>query len=141
MSETLTGGCLCEAVRYRCEAAPKLTVHCYCTDCRKLSGTGHSTHTVFDEDAYVLTGEVTEYVKTADSGRSINRRFCPVCGSPVFHTRTGMEGLVVVRTSTLDTPEAVKPTRAIYVSRAVSWDPVDTSLQCSEEMTPQAPQG
>ncbi|MCX2722209.1 GFA family protein [Roseibium salinum] len=138
MSERLTGGCLCEAVRYVCEAPPKITVHCYCTDCRKIGGTGHATHSVFDEDVFLLTGRVSEFEKTADSGRKINRRFCPVCGSALFHTRTGMEGLVVVRTSSLDDPDSVTPEWAIYVSRAVSWDHVDTDLQCFEEMTPQA---
>ncbi|MDN3719774.1 hypothetical protein QW131_12845 [Roseibium salinum] len=48
----------------------------------------------------------------------------------MFHTRTGMEGLVVVRTSSLDDPDSVTPEWAIYVSRAVSWDHVDTDLQC-----------
>ncbi|MDN3719775.1 GFA family protein [Roseibium salinum] len=69
MSERLTGGCLCEAVRYVCEAPPKITVHCYCTDCRKIGGTGHATHSVFDEDVFLLTGRVSEFEKTADSGR------------------------------------------------------------------------
>ncbi|MBN9671173.1 GFA family protein [Roseibium aggregatum] len=135
MSTRLTGGCLCEAVRYVCDAPPTITAQCYCKDCRKIGGTGHATHTVFDEDAFSLTGKLTEYVKTADSGRSINRRFCPVCGSAVFHTRDGMEGLVVVRASSLDDPESVRPVRNIYVSRAVSWDPVDRSIECFEEMT------
>lgn len=137
MTRKLTGGCLCGAVRYICDAPPKLTVKCYCADCRRLGGTGHSTHTVFADDAFLLSGAVTEYQKTADSGRRINRRFCPVCGSPVYHTRDGMEGLVVVRASSLDDPESVRPERAIYTSRAVSWDPVDRDLMCFEEMTPQ----
>lgn len=135
MSTRLTGGCLCEAVRYVCDAPPKITVQCYCKDCRKIGGTGHATHTVFDEVAFSLTGKVTEYVKTADSGRAINRRFCPLCGSAIYHTRDGMEGLVVVRASSLDDPESVRPVRNIYVSRAVSWDPVDRSIECFEEMT------
>ena len=135
MTQKLTGGCLCEAVRYVCDAPPKITVQCYCRDCRKLGGTGHATHTVFPEDAFSLTGAVSEYVKTADSGRTINRRFCPVCGSAIFHTRDGMEGLVVVRASSLDDPESVRPERALYVSRAPSWDHVDRSLECFEEMT------
>lgn len=135
MSDRLTGGCLCGAVRYNCEAAPKTTVHCYCDDCRRIGGTGHATHTVFPAEGFSLIGDVTEYVKTADSGRSINRRFCPVCGSAIFHTRDGMDGLVVIRTSSLDDPEAVQPERAIYVSRAISWDQVDWNLECHDEMT------
>jgi hypothetical protein len=134
VTPTITGGCLCEAVRYVCEAAPIRTVHCYCADCRKLGGTGHATHTIFPEASFSLTGRVSEYVKSADSGNSINRRFCPVCGSAVFHTRDGMEGLVVVRASSLDDPETVTPERAIYVSSAVSWDPVNPELPYDEKM-------
>lgn len=136
MSDKLTGGCLCEAVRYVCETPPRMTVQCYCRDCRKIGGTGHATHSVFVEKAFSLTGEVAEYAKTADSGRTITRRFCPICGSAIFHTREGVEGIVVVRTSSLDDPERVTPQRAIYVSRAVSWDHVDQDLECFDEMVP-----
>ncbi|KZM49250.1 GFA family protein [Labrenzia sp. OB1] len=138
MSRKLTGGCLCEAVRYVCAAPPTVTVKCYCRDCRRIGGTGHATHSVFAQEAFSLTGTVTEFEKTADSGRTINRRFCPICGSALYHTRDGMEGLVVVRASSLDDPESVIPERAIYVSRALSWDPADQELICFEEMTPQA---
>jgi hypothetical protein len=67
----LTGGCLCGAVRYVCEAPPKLTVKCYCADCRRLGGTGHATHTVFAEGAFSLAGKVSEYETSADSGRTM----------------------------------------------------------------------
>lgn len=137
MSEHLTGGCLCEAVRYVCDGPALNTVHCYCRDCRKLGGTGHATHAIFKEKVFSVTGALADYVKTADSGRTINRRFCPVCGSAIYHTRDGMEGLVVVRASSLDDPEAVTPSKAIYAAQAPSWDPVDTRLECFEEMPPQ----
>ena len=131
------GGCLCGKVRYRSEAGPLTTVHCYCTDCRRIGGTGHATHTVVPEDAFHLVGKVSEYQRTADSGNQINRRFCPQCGSAIFHTRDGMEGKVVIRTSSLDDPEIAKPDRAIYVSSAISWDHVDPDLPSFEKMTGQ----
>ncbi len=129
------GGCLCGAVRYRSDAAPVATVQCYCTDCRRIGGTGHATHTVIPESAFHLSGEVTSYEKKADSGNLINRRFCPVCGSAIYHTRDGMEGMVVVRTSSLDDPELAPPDRAIYMDSALSWDPVDPDLPSSPKMT------
>ncbi len=131
------GGCLCGRVRYRSEVMPLTTVHCYCTDCRRIGGTGHATHTVVLEDGFHLVGEVSEYQRTADSGNQINRRFCPQCGSAIFHTRDGMEGKVVIRTSSLDDPEIARPDRAIYVSSAISWDHVDPDLPSSGKMTGQ----
>lgn len=129
------GGCLCGNVRYRSDAKPLATVHCYCSDCRRIGGTGHATHTVIPEDAFHLTGKTSEYTRKADSGNLINRRFCPKCASAIFHTREGLEGMVVVRTSSLDNPELAQPDRAIYVDSAVSWDHVDPSLPASPKMT------
>lgn len=130
-----TGGCLCGNVRYRCDVEPLATVHCYCSDCRRIGGTGHATHTVIPETAFSITGVVTEYVRKADSGNIINRRFCPQCGSAVYHTRQGLAGKIVVRTSSLDDPELAHPDRAIYVDSAVSWDYVDPGLPASPKMT------
>jgi len=114
---------------------PLVTVHCCCADCRKLGGTGHATHSVIPEEAFDYTGDVSEYDKVADSGNRINRRFCPHCGSAIFHTRDGMEGLIVLRTSSMDTPELATPERVIYTSSAVSWDYIDPKLPAFEKMS------
>ena len=129
------GGCLCGDVRYKSRCAPITTVQCYCSDCRRIGGTGHATHTVIPESDFHLTGEVSEYVKKADSGNLINRRFCRNCGSAIFHTREGLEGMVVVRTSSLDDPEQAPPDRVIYADSALSWDPVNLDLPASPKMT------
>lgn len=131
------GGCLCGKVRYRSESDPLATVHCYCSDCRRIGGTGHATHTVVPEDAFHLTGRLSEYERTADSGNQINRRFCTHCGSAIFHTREGLEGKVVIRTSSLDDPEIARPDRSIYVGSAISWDHIDSDLPSFKKMTGQ----
>ncbi|MEP3279548.1 MAG: GFA family protein [Stappiaceae bacterium] len=135
MKVAFQGGCLCGNVRYNSRANPITTVHCYCTDCRRLGGTGHATHTVIPEEAFDLIGDVSEYQCAADSGNLINRRFCPTCGSAIFHTREGLEGKIVVRTSSMDDPEIAKPDRIIYASSAVSWDHLDPALPTAQKMT------
>ena len=37
MAQTLTGGCLCGAVRYKISADPIFSGKCYCEDCRKTA--------------------------------------------------------------------------------------------------------
>lgn len=131
----LEGGCLCGSVRYQSLADPLATVQCYCSDCRRIGGTCHATHTVVPEETFYLSGEVAAYSRTADSGNVITRRFCPLCGSAIFHTREGLDGKVVIRTSSLDDPEIAKPDRSIYVASAISWDPPDPNLPSFEKMT------
>ena len=68
MSRPFSGGCLCEAVRYECEAQPVITGHCHCTDCRKSSGTGHSSHLGVPRQSVTIGGKVSQYDRAADSG-------------------------------------------------------------------------
>lgn len=132
---TFQGGCLCGSVRYSSTSPPSVTVHCCCTDCRKIGGTGHATHSVIPQAEFTVTGQLSEYIRTADSGNQINRRFCPTCGSAIFHTREGLEGKIVVRTSSMDNPEIAQPDRVIYNSSALSWDQFDPDLPAYEKMT------
>ena len=41
MAQTLTGGCLCGAVRYKISGDLIFSGKCYCEDCRKSGSTGH----------------------------------------------------------------------------------------------------
>lgn len=120
-----SGGCLCGAIRFTSSAAPQLVGHCHCVDCRKSSGTGHSTHLVLPES---VTGCVSAYEKKADSGNLVSRGFCGTCGSPVLSTNSAMPGMIFLRASALDDPEVAKPQMIVYASRAASWDKMDPVL-------------
>jgi hypothetical protein len=68
MAQTLTGGCLCGAVRYKVSADLIFSGKCYCEDCRKTSSSGHGSVYAVPEPAVTLTGKLTEYKKTGGSG-------------------------------------------------------------------------
>lgn len=131
-----TGGCLCGAVRYRCDADPVMTGHCHCEDCRRSSGTGHSSHLAVPEASVALTGAVTAYARPADSGHLVTRAFCPACGAPVFSTNEGMPGLTFLRASSLDDLEVFQPQMHVWTGRAASWDPPTAGLPAFDRMPP-----
>ncbi len=133
---SISGGCLCEAVRYECEQEAG-GGHCHCIDCRKTSGTGHCSHMIVPEDAFAVRGEVRFFDKPADSGNMISRGFCPTCGSAVYSTNDGMPGLVFVRASSLDDPNEFKPQMIVYTDRAAAWDHMDSELPRFEGMPQQ----
>ena len=140
MSQVLEGGCLCGAVRYGIATQPVLVGNCYCTDCRKSSGTTHCTHAVVPEGAFSVTGSIKVHDRPADSGNIVSRGFCPECGSAILSHNNAMPGMVFVRVSSLDDPDAVEPQMTVYASRAPAWAMLDRTRPVLDEMPEGGPQ-
>ena len=136
MSKSFSGGCLCGAVRYICDAQPAMAGHCHCEDCRRSSGSGHSSHLAVPAASVKLTGEVRGYDRPADSGNMVTRAFCPVCGAPVFSRNASMPDLIFLRASSLDDLEVFQPQMHVFTMRAASWDGPGAGLPAFERMPP-----
>jgi hypothetical protein len=128
MDTSLTGGCLCGAVRYTAVSAPLAVRQCYCRTCQYISAGSPSVNMMMHAADVTFTGELREYVSTADSGNIMHRRFCPVCGTPVSNQAESRPQFIVMRVGTLDDPNAVAPSTAIWVSAAPRWACIDPAL-------------
>jgi len=84
-----TGGCLCGALRYEAEGAPLYQGYCFCSDCRKASGSGFVGFLGFPPGAVRITGEVLLHSKKLKNGRSAERNSCAICGGLVFGGEIG----------------------------------------------------
>jgi hypothetical protein len=71
--------------------------------------------------AFSLHGKVTTYSKTGDTGKLIERRFCPECGSSMADEASALPGVVMISSRTLDDPSWVKPAMQIYCDSAQPW--------------------
>lgn len=131
-----SGGCLCGAVRYKSTAEPIMSGHCHCEDCRRSSGTGHSSHMLLPEVAVTFSGKMTAYDRAADSGNLVSRNFCPTCGAAVFSRNAAMPGMIFLRASSLDNLEAFKPQMHVYAARAASWDQPASGVPSFAQMPP-----
>jgi hypothetical protein len=138
MAQTLTGGCLCGAVRYKVSADMIFSGKCYCEDCRKTSSSGHGSVYAVPEQSVSVTGKLTEYQKKGGSGQPITRRFCPVCGSRISATATVMPGVMMITASCLDDPEKFVSQMSVYTSRAPAWVRPPADTPSFPEMPPQA---
>ncbi len=133
---SMTGGCLCGAVRYAIAVEPLFGGRCYCEDCRKASSTGHSAVMAVPAVGFSITGEENSYAKPGGSGQTITRYFCPTCGSGTHSAPESLPGVYFVRASTLDNPEAFKPGMSIYAARAPSWDRPPAGFPTFDEAPP-----
>ena len=121
MSETITGGCLCGAIRFETTAEPAIQLLCHCTDCQTISGAAaYAAYVVPLDTLSVSNGEPAHYEVTADSGRSNSRHFCPNCGTRVWAVLKEME-LASVNGLALDDRKHFQPSANHKTSSAPHW--------------------
>ena len=132
----ITGGCLCRAVRYRISAAPLVTRSCWCRVCQYIGAGSGTVNAFFPSAALSVSGELRDYLLTADSGNVMHRRFCPTCGTHLFSASEARPQLVSVRAGTLDDPEIARPSLTIWTASAPSWACIDERLPKVERQPP-----
>jgi hypothetical protein len=124
--ETVEGGCLCGAVRYRVPL-PFVGVvgHCHCTMCRRASGAPVVTwFTVRTDDFQLVRGATRIYQSSAHGQRG----FCPDCGSQITFYSTKEADSIDVTVGTLDAPERFPPAKHIWTDTRLPWLHLDEHL-------------
>lgn len=133
---TISGGCLCGAVRYRTDADPIITRLCWCRVCQYLALGNAAVSVCFPTQGMSITGEMRDFASTADSGNRMHRRFCPTCGTQLFSEAEARPHLIFVRAGTLDDPEIARPAATIWTASAPSWACIDETLPKWEGQPP-----
>jgi hypothetical protein len=85
-------------------------------------------NTCFPKNALHIAGTLRDYASTAESGNAMHRRFCPVCGTPMFSESGARPSLVFVRAGTLDDPSTAQPSLTIWTSQAPIWACINAEL-------------
>lgn len=130
MTTSITGGCLCGAIRYSVSTPVTGLRACHCTHCQKTSGTGSSVNAVITNRDFAITkGTPKRYAAKADSGRTLMRFFCGDCGSPIYSQREAMPERIVVRAGTFDDSSGMKITANIWTKSARPWSHIDPGTE------------
>ncbi len=125
----IPGGCLCGQVRFTIEADPVGARMCWCRDCQRIASGSATVNILFPEEAVHYLGEMTRLSMIADSGNTVERGFCPKCGSQMYSRTVEPKGQPMrVRAGTLDDPELIAPNAIIWADSAPSWAPLDPAL-------------
>lgn len=130
----IAGGCLCGALRYEAEGAPRMAGYCFCADCRKASGSGFIPFMGFPASAVRFSGEARQFRSLSARGSEAVRNFCPACGGLVFGGVVGEDLSHTIYAGSLDDPSAFKPTIAIFARDRPHWAPLPPGLTVFETM-------
>lgn len=112
--------CQCGALRITASADPDFVVLCNCDACKKRTGAAFGVGAYFRKDALSVVGDWTSFERTAESGRKLDQRFCPACGTTVFWSLEMRPGHYGVALGAFNGPKP-EPTRAIWTQETLDW--------------------
>jgi hypothetical protein len=125
------GGCLCGAVRFRCEGEPINVRTCHCRNCQKAMGSPFFARALFPQTAISVEGETDRY----PSSPTLQRVFCKTCGTRLFAWRSNGTAAGVAL-ATFDDRNAFAPAEHIWVAEKMDWVKLDDGLPQYPGMPP-----
>jgi hypothetical protein len=129
MGQKITGGCACGAIRYETDADPIVMVNCHCRDCQRTTGSAYAAVMVVPAAAVSLTGEPRYFRTVGESGKWVDRGFCPVCGSPVAMKLERFPDALAFQAASLDDPKQFTPAMDLFTASAQPWDHMQPETQ------------
>ena len=117
------GGCLCGAVRFRCEGEPINVRICHCRNCQKAMGSPFFARALFDQKALMVEGETARYA----SSEVLDRVFCKTCGTRLFAWRK-QPAVAGVALAAFDDRNAFAPTDHMWVTEKMDWVRLEDGL-------------
>ena len=124
----INGGCSCTAIRYEISAEPMFSIICQCSQCQKITDTGHAPAIAVASDSVRMTGKLKFYSLLADDGNQVSNGFCPGCGNPVLKKTSGYPDVLFSHVGSLDQAQGFRPEHLVYSESAQPWDNIDPKL-------------
>jgi hypothetical protein len=112
--------CSCGQLRIQVEGEPRGVGICHCLACQQRTGSLFAALARFSAP-YKVLARATEYVRVGYQGAKFIFRFCPVCGTTVFHTEDGHNESVGVAVGAFADPLFPVPQVSVYDSRRHPW--------------------
>ncbi len=123
---SVTGSCLCGAVRFTQRGPFTHMTHCHCSICRKHHGAPFATYVASPLDGFKLLAG-SDQMGRYDSSPGLYRPFCLTCGS-VLPTPMPEHGLVVGPAGNLEGDLGIRPSMHIFVASKAPWYEITDTL-------------
>jgi hypothetical protein len=119
---SVTGRCLCGAVRFELTEPATAAGYCHCTRCQRRTGGATSVQARIDGRTFrLLQGE--DFVRSwrhPDGG--FEKCFCVECGAHLFSRNPDDLTQMSIRMGAFDCDPGVRPSWRAYVAYAVPWE-------------------
>jgi hypothetical protein len=126
-TQTLSGSCLCGAVRYTATGEAQRFYHCHCSRCRKASGTGHASNLFLKGTLTWESGEDRIRLFKVPEAERFTNTFCDTCGGRVPRF-VEQYGVVFIPAGSLDDEPDLGPQARIFMGSRAAWSCDDTHI-------------
>jgi len=127
--------CCCGQLSIEVHGEPLGVGVCHCLACQRRTGSVFAAIAAF-RPPYTVKGTATEYVRTGDQGAQFLFRFCPVCGTTVFHTEVGYDKSLSVAVGAFADPQFSAPQVSVYDCRRHPWVVLPENIKRFEKDPP-----
>ncbi|WDK21844.1 glutathione-dependent formaldehyde-activating enzyme [Colletotrichum graminicola] len=127
------------AQKYTIEGGYGFTVLCHCNSCRKFTGSSFGANSLVDRKNLTVQdpgSHVSVYKsETADSGGTLARSFCRLCGSSLFVATHETSDKVAVTSGTMNDVQGVEgdnvwtPKLEFFCKRKATWLATEGTVQ------------
>lgn len=122
MAESFEGQCQCGEVHYLVTGTPLTLFACHCIECQRQSSSAFGMALwIKDPAVQILSGALKEWIRETPSGRRMACRFCPTCGTRLFHQMLGQSEIVSIKPGTLNTAGQMQPVGHIWIGSKQKW--------------------
>ena len=132
----VNGSCLCGKVGYQLGGNIGIFQYCYCSLCRKATGSAHASNMFVSPDQFKWTkgyDSVGTYIP--ESSKYFATAFCKNCGSPLpWFSKSGKA--VIVPAGTLDGDPGLRPSKNIFCASRADWYVEEGTLPSFDEFEP-----
>jgi hypothetical protein len=129
MTELLTGGCFCGAVRFAVAGPETFACFCYCESCQRAAGAPVVMWATYRRDTFAITAGDLYW---RESSPGVTRGHCPACGSSITYENDRRPGEIDIAANCLDEPSAPVPRAHIWTEDKSPWLAIDDDLPVYE---------
>lgn len=114
--------CSCGNLEIELSGDPKLVVACNCLSCQKRTGSVLGVSAYFDDDQILSrNGEAKNFIDVGESGRAVNKSFCPNCGTTVYWQAEFQPNRVGVAVGCFEDSKFPEPNVAAWTRSKHAW--------------------
>ena len=125
--KSISGACLCGAVRFRVQLPSLGCVHCHCTMCQRNHGAAFVTWFAVPPAALSVQSGADEVVRYASSTHG-SRSFCRRCGSSLFCENAEHPERVDIPVAAMSEPIDRAPQLHVFYDSRAPWVSLSDSL-------------